>query len=114
MVYVYDSERIGTANFHPLFGDFSIQRMVATNIVEPPNNESIVTASFFHYLEVFLLRGTKSIAEYASDTFHYGRFFTMGSFSLLRVFIIKDSAVYIIHSGAGWVESQERRRSYTM
>ena len=57
--------------------------------MEPPNNESIVTASFFHYLEVFLLRGTKSIDEYASDiyigksslweVFHYGEFFSVES-----------------------------------
>ena len=38
----------------------------------------------------------------------------IGGFSLLGVFIIRGSAVYIIHSGAGWEESQECRRSYTM
>ena len=45
------------------------------------NNESIGTANFVHYLEVFFLERYKSIEEYANDTlekFHYERLFTIG------------------------------------
>ena len=49
--------------------------------MEPPNNESIGTTNFFHYLEVFFIERYKSIEECANGTlgkFHYERFFTIG------------------------------------
>ena len=52
-------------------------------MVEPLNIESIGTANFFHYLEVFFLERYKSIEQYANTTlekFHYGRFSILGEF----------------------------------
>ena len=40
----------------------------AYNTVEPPNNESVGTANFFHYLEVFFIERYKSIEVYANGT----------------------------------------------
>ena len=45
--------------------------------MEPPNNESIAIANFFHYLEVFFTERYKSIEEYANENF------IMRGFSLL-------------------------------
>ena len=56
--------------------------------MKPPNNESIGTANFFHYLEVFFIERYKSIEEYANGTlekFHYERFFTIWGSSLSEV-----------------------------
>ena len=76
--------------------------------VEPLNIESIGTANFSHYLEVFFIERYKSIEVYANgEKFNYERFSLLGEFiiggsSVATYIPVEGKVCPVLVGGAPW------------